>query len=223
MPSPFFFEEFMKRDILTLSRVHAILGRNEINLSAFNASDMVDYALFMSVLSNEAILEELCKVIKTDEELLNNEQKLSLISDYFIYFGNEQKLFMEEIEKRKKHVIDLGYYKEDTEEELLKKLEEVKDIYPSNQYLEMYVSLEREQIRSADLTISEAMLISELIACQSITKGAMELLAYIESDRKSFCEAIKKLVKHANFYAFALDIYNDVEKMYEEVNKKDKK
>ena len=34
----------MKKDILTLSRVHAVLGRNEINLSAFNAGDIVDYA-----------------------------------------------------------------------------------------------------------------------------------------------------------------------------------
>lgn len=213
----------MRQDILTLSRVHSILTRNGVNLSNFNVVETSDYATVMSVFSDEEIVKEVYEAIKTDDRVTNIADMTKFISEYLIYISKEQKLFSDEIEKRKKHVIDLNIYIEDTEEELLKKLEEIKDMYATNYYLDVYTSLERENIKTNDLTISEAMLINESISCQTIIKGSMELLAYIENERKSFCEVIKKLIKHANFYAFALDIYNDVEKMYEEVNKKDKK
>lgn len=213
----------MRQDILTLSRVHSILTRNGVNLSNFNVVETSDYATVMSVFSDEEIVKEVYEAIKTDDRVTNIADMTKFISEYLIYISKEQKLFSDEIEKRKKHVIDLNIYIEDTEEDLLKKLEEIKDMYATNYYLDVYTSLERENIKTNDLTISEAMLINESISCQTIIKGSMELLAYIENERKSFCEVIKKLIKHANFYAFALDIYNDVEKMYEEVNKKDKK
>lgn len=206
----------MKKDILTLARFNAVLLEHDINFTVFDMRNQVDYSAILSLLSDESMTVRLLDII--------GEQPAGTIAvqhiiNYIMTVGGELAAYDAEIARRRKHAVELEVYRENTPEELAEKLEEFKNVYQGNTYFDMYISLTREGLRPEDMTISEALLASEYITCQNTIKALMELLGFI-TGRESFVESIRHLVKFANFSAFALDIYEEVDQMYKEQEKK---
>ena len=208
----------MKIDILMVSRVTRILKLVGIE----NIPDLQENpsAISMLAMLSTEQIDSICSVIGCENEDKNSTIR---IGKFFEQFSLETKQYQDEIEKRIEHCIALGVYKRDTEQELLKKQEEAKNLYFSDFYLSVFTMLSKNGIEPLKLTLYEALIVFEDISCTDIISSCSELLSMLESEKgtKTFCSSIKDILKFVNFHAFALDIFNDIEKMYKETKKKD--
>lgn len=210
----------MKKDLLTFSRVVELFNEAGFDIASIDASDVVIHSMLISAIKENDMADKIFDVI-ADSGDINKEQ---VISDFLVYVSNEFSKYESEIKKRKEHAVNLGIYIEDTPQDIARKMEESKDIYKSNAYLSYCAMLSKNNINFLLLTIYESMILIESILCDEVNKGSFEMLAFFESDNPVFAERIRNILKHSNFYSFALDIYNDVDKMYKAINsKKDKK
>ncbi|MDY0388886.1 MAG: hypothetical protein RBT65_17570 [Methanolobus sp.] len=206
----------MKQDILTVSRVMRILTSVGIDGCRLNLQNPIDAATLISSLSQKEILDNVINIIHLREE----EKSPQLVMEFFINLSEQLNLFNDEIDRRKQHVVSLGIYQDDTEEELLAKQEKNKDLYIGDMYLSNYFLLKKNNIEPACLSIYESMILIEEIVCSEINKVTLEMLGLMDSDSHSFCEQVRKTIAHANFYSFALDIYDDVNEMYQSLERK---
>ncbi len=205
-----------KTDPLTISRIYRILKSVDAE-GLIGATD--DNIVSISILStiNDNIIDNLLEIISNHVNYKNIEEKISILTEYFDLIYKLHNQYNNEIEARKKFVIELGVWKEDKNNENQDKL------YKSDYYLDMHRTLSENNINSELLDLYEAMILTEDIICNNIKESIYQMLGILESYNKSFCLIIKNLLKYANFSAFMLDIFNDVVKMYEEkVNKDDK-
>jgi hypothetical protein len=206
----------MKKDILTVSRVLRLLNKAEIEIDNLQFEDIMSAAVLMSIIEEKEISELILDVISDS----GDERDNNLIIRFMIYVSDELLAFNEEISKRKNHVIGLEFYIEDTEEELLAKLEKTKNSYPADIYLHNYSMLSKNGINPESLSVYESMILAEEIICSEINKATLEILSIVDSENHSFCESIREIVDFANFYSFALDIYNDASEMYQDIERK---
>jgi hypothetical protein len=209
-----------KKDVLTVSRVMFALKNADIDTGNINLGDISSYVNVMSALNDEKLAEEIFGLITTD----NSADSLKTINMYFIYLMEQSLFFTKEISRRVEHAKKMEVYKEDTEEEIEVKRLEHKDDYPSDYYMSCFMILAKNGIDASNLCVGESLIMMENILCEEMNKSTMELLGYvsIKDNGKSFAENIKKIIKYANFYAFALDIYNGVSEMYDRLEKKEK-
>lgn len=205
----------MKQDILTISRVMRVLSGAGINTD-LSLDDAISLVVMMRLIDDANVSGALFDIILEAGESREPDNLML----FFFNIKRELDEFHAEIERRKKHVIDLGIYVEDTEEELLLKLEENKNYYVGDVYLSNYRTLRKEGIEPEKLSLFESMIMIEEIVCNDLNKATSELLSIISSDNPSFCESVRKTIRYANFYSFALDIYNDVDEMYQSIEKK---
>lgn len=206
----------MKQDILTVSRVMRVLASVDIDGCSLNFENPIDAATLISTLSQKDVLDNVIDIIHSGED----ERTPQLVMEFFIHLSEQLGLFNDELNKRKQHVINLGIYMDDTAEELLAKQEKNKDLYIGDMYLSNYFLLKKNNIEPACLSIYESMILIEEIVCSEINKVTLEMLGLMDSDSHSFCEQVRKTIAHANFYSFALDIYDDVNEMYQSLEKK---
>lgn len=206
----------MKQDILTVSRVMRVLASVDIDGCSLNLENPIDAATLISSLSQKEILDNVIDIIHSGED----ERTPQLVMEFFIHLSEQLGLFNDELNKRKQHVINLGIYADDTAEELLAKQEKNKDLYIGDMYLSNYFLLKKNNIEPNCLSIYESMVLIEEIVCSEINKVTLEMLGFMDSDSHSFCEQVRKTIAHANFYSFALDIYDDVNEMYQSLERK---
>lgn len=206
----------MKKDILTISRVMRTLKNSGIDIDGMNLEDGISISSILMTIHEKKLTDVILNIILEAGEERND----TVVNDFFVNLHIELTLFNLEIERRKKHVIELGIYEEDTEEELLKKAEEAKDNYPIDIYMTNYLVLCKEGLVPENLTLYESMIFVEDIVSNDVNKATMELIGWIGDTEKTFCEQVKKTIKFANFHSFALDIHNDVDEMYRNVEKK---
>lgn len=200
---------------MTISRVMRVLSKAGIS-TELNIEDTVSLVAMMQLINDAKISDTLFDIILDSEE----KREVDNIVLFFFNIKKEFDEFHSEIERRKKHVVDMGIYVEDTEEELLLKIEENKNYYVGDIYLSNYRTLRKEGIEPENLSLFECMVTVEDIVCGDLNKATSELLSIISSDNPSFCEQARKAMRYANFYSFALDIYNDVDEMYQSIEKK---
>lgn len=204
----------MKITLLTLARVTQILREHDIDLATLDLSNNVTAITLAATLSDDATLTKLCAAIEA------NAATPESIMTFFMSVAAEFNAYNAEIQRRIDHATTLGIYKPDPPEVVAARAEENKNLYAANTYLSNYSFLSRRSVDPDRLAISECMIILEDIICEELNKATMELLSLIGSDDRTFCDQVKEVMKHANFYAISLDIYNDVEKMYEKVERK---
>lgn len=205
-----------KTDPLTISRIYRILKSVDAD-GLIGATD--DNIMSVSILStiNNNLIDNLLTIISDNINNKSIEHKISMLTEYFDLIYKLYNQYNHEIELRKNFVVDMGIWKEDENQDKQDKL------YKSDYYLDMYRTLSENNINPEYLDLYEAMILTEDIICNNIKESIYQMLGILESYNKSFCLVIKNLLKYANFSAFVLDIFNDVEKMYEEkVNKDDK-
>lgn len=205
-----------KTDPLTISRIYRILKSVDAD-GLIGATD--DNIMSVSILStiNNNLIDNLLTIISDNINNKSIENKISMLTEYFDLIYKLYNQYNHEIELRKNFVVDMGIWKEDENQDKQDKL------YKSDYYLDMYRTLSENNINPEYLDLYEAMILTEDIICNNIKESIYQMLGILESYNKSFCLVIKNLLKYANFSAFVLDIFNDVEKMYEEkVNKDDK-
>lgn len=207
----------MRQDILTISRVMRVLSNAGIN-AGLSIEDTVSIVSIVQLINDNNISDALLDIITEKDE----KRDINNIVLFFFNIKKEIALFQSEIDKRKKHVIDIGLYVEDTEEEFRLKMEENKNYYVGDVYLSNYKTLRKEGIEPEKLSLFECMIMIEEIVCLDINKATSDLLSIVSSDNPSFCEQVRKTIRYANFYSFALDIYNDVDEMYQRIEKKRK-
>ena len=169
----------MKQDILTVSRVMRILTSIGIDGCRLNLQNPIDAATLISSLSQKEMLDNVIDIIHLREE----EKSPQLVMEFFINLSERLNLFNDEIDRRKQHVVSLGIYQDDTEEELLAKQEKNKDLYIGDMYLSNYFLLKKNNIEPACLSIYESMILIEEIVCSEINKVTLEMLGLMDSDR----------------------------------------
>jgi hypothetical protein len=207
----------VKKDILTISRVLRVLKEIGIDTNSLNLGDSVTTAFIIPAISKPEIVNKIHGIIKDKD---TPDSPANAMTSFFMYIADEITMFEEEIKRRKEHVINIGLYVEDTEEELAEKAKKLKDIYIADIYLCNYVLLCKNGIVPESLTLYEALVVIEDITCSDINKITSELVAMIEADNAAFAKQVRETLKYANFYSFALDIYNDVDEMYQSLEKK---
>lgn len=195
--------------ILTISRINRLLKRHGI---VVNPAETDNPALSLILLQNEN-----SQVIDDLIELLQLESFDELLS-VFIDIQVNVLQYVDEINNRKDFAINtLSTWKED-ETQIQEEIS-----YPGGDYyLSCHKVLAEHGINSLDVTIYEALLLSEEIQCSEIIKSIHEMIGIIQDKNKTFCDLIKNMLKHANFLAFVLDIYTDVEKAYTEYVEKER-
>jgi hypothetical protein len=205
----------MKTDILTVSRVFRILNQYDIK-DIPNSDNTMLSSIILSNL-DDAILPKILKAldVKQSNDKIKNIEIMSL---FFQEVNDCVSQYIGEIEKRKKHASEvLGIWKED------ETIDNNKNIYQSDYYLQCYLTLSENNISPEKLNLYESFILSEEISCNKIKESIQQMLSMIEDKAKTFCLVQKENLKHANFIAFVLDIYDAVEKMYNEFLAKDKK
>jgi hypothetical protein len=205
----------MKQDILTISRVMRALVEAGFS-DNINIGDPVTMAMLMQSIDEPALIDKLYNLILEQDDI----REPATIMSFLLEIKLELDAFNQEIDRRKQHAIKLGIYVEDTPEELQAKQAEMKNYYVSDIYLANYRTLCKEGIDPERLNLYEAMILVEDIVCAELNKASSELLSLISADNPAFCERVQSVIKYANFYSFALDIYNDVDKAYQEIDKK---
>jgi hypothetical protein len=207
-----------KKDILTASRVMFALRNADIDTTSLGVNNIISYFDIISTLDNKELRKKIFNIVRNDQ----SNDEIKTINLYFIYLMGESLLFTKEINRRIEHAKKVGVYADDSEEDLERKRKESKDIYPSEYYMSCFILLSKNGIDTKYLNISECLMAMENIICDEINNATNELLGYvsIEDSGKSFAESIRKIVKHANFYAFAIDIYNEVNEKYNRIQEK---
>lgn len=212
----------MKGDILTLSRVGRELKKINIDLQMVDIENENIQSMLLAVIcTNKDIFARVYRAIDGSERDREFD-KQKVVDEYLHYVIYELGLYSQEVKARQEHAINLGVYALDSEEVILKKIEENKDIYRLDHYLSCHSFLAKNNIDASILTISEALIIMENLLCEEVNKSIAELLAYIADDNQQFVEQVKKEMKHSNFYAFALDIHEAVNNMYLSIEKRKK-
>jgi len=211
----------MKKDILTVSRVTRILNKINPDLQNVDLANTMSYAITLSSINSQDSINELFGIIKESQDLAT--EPINVINEFLLYVGSELNVYNAEIENRKEHAKMLGFYTDDTPEQLEEKANENKDIYIGDQYMSCYLLLSKNGVLCSELTISESLILMEDILCQQVVSNVHEILSILESDYKSFTEDMRRIIKHANFCAFALDIQSEVDKMYIDYQKKKEK
>lgn len=212
----------MRQDILTLSRVIRLLIKHDI-MEPTQSIDSPETAAHLCVkLHENAIQADLLEIIYTC--LPATESAQELILGYLAFVIDELQDFASEIERRRAHAIGLGIYEDDTPEQVLAKLEESKKLYPAEQYFACWTFLAKAGIDATQLTVSESLLAMEELLCEKTNEATAQILSLMEDDNKSFAKDTRDILRHANFYSFALDIFNMVDEMYRKLEgKRDRK
>lgn len=212
----------MEYKLLHLARAHAFFL-----LNPDVQSPLIDSQL-MSVAALSQLDEETCRRIHQavfpDSNSDGIRQIFGELSSFFMNASNELAAYMQEIQRRTNHAIQLGIYQPDTPEQLEAKQVESRDVCPTNHYFSGYLLLCKNGIDCGLLSISEALLAIDEITCCEINAGSSQVLAMIASDRPADETRFKTYLRHANFVAISLDIYNELDKLWTQVrNSKDMK
>lgn len=203
-------------NLLHLSRASQALVELGVELSPLSA-DLTTSLVAMSAISEEQANILIGRIFPGETDI-----KVEQVGEFFLDVSAEMKRYNDEIERRRQHAVRLGVYVEDSEDVLKTKAEKVKDAYMGDPYLQMVLMLSKAGIHYADLTISEAMLAVEVLTCEEINSGSSQLAAMLESDTPTMAKTLKDMLRYANFVAFALDIYEELDKLWLQMSKKDK-
>ena len=84
--------------------------------------------------------------------------------------------------------------------------------------------MSKNNINSLVLNIYETLILAEELSCEAMKESIFSMLSFIDTDDKMniYVEGKKSLIKFANFFSFMLDIYDDVEIVYNQVERKKK-
>lgn len=180
------------------------MSKRGVNALPQDASDGMISCMLMNNF-DETVLLEISSILEIDSEI----NPVVAISEYMSFLSSLIQEYSNEIDKRKKFAIDKKIWEENEE----KKPEET---YPSDQYILMYILLCDNGIDPLKLNMYETMIIYEDIMVAKINEGSQSMLSMLSDNKyKGFVSTMKDYLKHANFVDFALDIYNEIEKMYE--------
>lgn len=206
----------IKTDMLTISRVSNLLRDVGINDLISGGENIMMSTIMLSQLDS-SIIDKICDVIGIDITL-QDVDKIEHVSRFFTEIELLMNKYSSEIDSRKKHAKDvLKLWKDDGTEP------DDDNLYRGDYYINCFYLLSREHIDPTILNLYESLILVEEISCDKAKDGIYQMLAMLEDEHKTFVKIIKDAVKHANFNAFVLDIYQDVEKMYNEMIEKDKK
>lgn len=204
----------MNNILLSMSRINRLFRNNGLDFMPSDAENTL-LATIMLEKEHEELFDAIYGIIKKNIDL--EQDKIITISNLFEEVKEQMIQYVNEIESRKSFVRDeLKIWKESNDV--------IKDekFYGIDIYLSCYKNLAENNINSDNLNLYEAFILSEEIQCQFLAKAIYEMMSIIEDKNKTFCGIIKEYIKHANFYVFMLDIYNDVEKMYNEYIEKER-
>lgn len=204
-----------RTDTLTVSRVFRILDKYDIK-DMPNSENIMLSSIAMTQL-NENLLPELFDAAGL-EKSGDNMIDVETISELFSEINKHMISYSAEIEKRKHHATNIIKMWQEDEEP--KSPEE--NLYQSDYYLQCYMGLAKEGIQPEKLNLYESFILYEEIVCNHVKEGISQMLSMLEDKYKTFVLVQKEMLKHANFTAFVLDIYDAVEKMYNEMNEKEK-
>ena len=193
-----------KTDCLTVSRIYRIMKKYGINDIPLDNSNGILSSMFLNN-ANVNILSEMIDVICPG----NTETPIAVVAEYMELMAMLVDEYVREIDARKKFVIDKGIWKQDERKEDEK-------LYQVDHYLSMYILLCDNGIEPSELNLFESLIIHESIMVSKIIEGCQSMLSML-SDQKyvGFVKTMKEYIKYANFLDFSLDIYNEIEKMYE--------
>jgi len=176
-------------------------GINDIPLDSSNG---ILSSMFLNN-ANVNILPEMIDIICPG----NTETPIAVVAEYMELMATLVDEYVREIDARKKFVIDKGIWKEDDRKEDEK-------LYQVDNYLSIYILLCDNGIEPSELNLFESLIIFESIMVSKIIECCQSMLSML-SDQKyvGFVKTMKEYIKYANFLDFSLDIYNEIEKMYE--------
>lgn len=204
----------IKTDTLTVSRVVRILNEHGISDIPDSENVMMSSIVINSI--DNKIVNDILDIlgVEISSDKINN---VETIATFFQMINNQIAQYNNEIEKRKKHATEvLKCWREDE----LAPLDE--KVYHCDYYLSCYKTLAEAGINPEKLNIYESFILAEDIACQEIKSNVYQMLGMLEDKNKTYCLIQKENLKHANFVAFVLDIYNDTEKLYNEMIEKER-
>jgi hypothetical protein len=212
----------MNYNILDVSRASSSIINLQIDGNPLIDNVMMSIAS-LSSLSNEDI-KKLCVSIFPEFSEASEKDIFQKVTEFFLSVSGQLTEYSAEIERRKAHAIKIGAYFDDTPEEIEAKSAKNKDLYLGNQYLAGLILLSKNGIDYKNLTISEALIVIEDLTCAEINNGSYQILGMIGSDEPSTESRFKEILRHANFVAFALDIYEELDKVWQRIrDKKDSK
>lgn len=209
-------------NILDLARTVQAVADLGIEYSPI--SDDKNISLMSLATMDAETIVKLCRLVFPNLTDIEDAELMNKALQFFMTISDEISRYTIEIAKREAHAIEIGCYVKDSEEEVAKKAEKYLNLYPGNNYMAGYLTLCKNNVCYKDLSIFEALIAIESLMCDEINSGSMQLIGMIASEEPHKSEQYKKIVRHANFVAFALDIYDTLDNDWQRiVDNKDKK
>lgn len=164
----------------------------------------------LMVQDNDNLIDEVLKIAEL--QVGEKDNPMLLFIAYLQEVANQTQMFQDEINRRKEFAKKVGVWREDEESE-----EPEEEMYQQDQYMFIYYTLAKESLNPLALTLYESFIIYENLIVDKMREGCQSMLAMLSDEKyNSFKKSMEAFMKYANFSSFMLDIYDEIEKAYEQ-------